>query len=197
MPRRAIALLTLLALLVGATAANASGKDVINDCTEDEVMGKTYTQAEYRNALAKLPADADQYGNCRDIIARAQEAAARKGGAKQGGTADGSGGGGASTGGGTGSGGDTPTSSKPAAEQLAAASQADRLAAEQAARDASTPALGAAAATPSAAAVGRAPDTSGSADLPAPVIALLVLLIAGALALGAFRLRSLVHARSA
>jgi hypothetical protein len=197
MPRFAIVPLTLLALLLAAPSVQAAGRDVINDCTADEVMGKTYTQAEYRDALAKLPADADQYGNCRDIIARAQEAAARKGGSKQGDAANGSGGGGATTGGGASTGGDTPTSSKPAAEQLAAASQADRLAAEQAARDASTPALGAAAATPSAADVGRPPDTSGSADLPAPVIALLVLLIAGALALGAVRLRSLVHARSA
>jgi hypothetical protein len=192
MPRSALVLLTLLALLGPAAAANAAGKDVIDDCTEDEVMSKTYTQSEYRDALAKLPADADQYGNCRDIIARAQEAAARKGGAKNG--ANNATGSGATTGGGAG-GGATPSSSKPAAEQLAAASAADRLAAEQAARDASTPALGAAAARPSAGDVGRAPDTSGSADLPAPVIALLVLLIAGALAFGAVRLRSLVHAR--
>lgn len=195
MPRFAIVLLTVLAMVPAATSAQAAGKDVIDDCTDDEVMGRTYSQADYREALAKLPADADQYGNCRDIIARAQEAAARRGASKGGSAADGASGAGATTGGGAG--GATPSSSKPAAEQLAAASQADRLAAEQAARDASTPALGAAARAPSAADVGRAPDTSGSANLPAPVIALLVLLIAGALALGAVRLRSLVHARSA
>ena len=75
--------LTLLALLVvDARRRSAPGKTVINDCTDDEVLSKTYTQKEYRDALAKLPADADQYGNCRDIIARAQEAAATKGGSK-------------------------------------------------------------------------------------------------------------------
>ncbi len=78
----AIALTAVLLVLAGGGAALASGTDVIRDCTDDEVLAKAYTQKEYRDALARLPADADQYGNCRDIIARAQEAAATKGAAK-------------------------------------------------------------------------------------------------------------------
>ena len=36
-----------------AGGALASGKDVIRDCTDDEVMSKTYTQKEYRDALKR------------------------------------------------------------------------------------------------------------------------------------------------
>jgi hypothetical protein len=72
-----VALLALLALLAGpGAAALASGRDVLDDCTDDEVMSKTYTQKEYRDALSQLAADADQYGNCRQVISRAQLSAA-------------------------------------------------------------------------------------------------------------------------
>jgi hypothetical protein len=182
-----IALATVLTLLGGAPAAHASGRDVINDCTDDEVLSKTYTQQDYRDALAKLPADADQYGDCRDIIARAQEAAATKGGSKRrGGT----------TGAGSGSGGPTPPSSQPAQQQLAAASPADRAAAADAARNGAgaAPVAGRRVDTSD---VGVAPRSSGVSDLPLPVLLLLALLLAGALALAAVRVRSLVHARRA
>jgi hypothetical protein len=183
-----IALLTLLALCASASSAAASGRAVINDCTDDEVLSKTYTQQDYRDALAKLPADADQYGNCRDIIARAQDAAATKGGSKSSSSkAD------ATTttaGGGTGTGsGGTPP---PSTKQLAAASPEDRAAASAAAGDGGIPVTG-----PTAAEVGRAPGTDQVADLPAPVLALLAFLLVGALGLGAVRIRSLVRARRA
>jgi hypothetical protein len=187
-----IALLTLLALCASASSAAASGRAVINDCTDDEVLSKTYTQQDYRDALAKLPADADQYGNCRDIIARAQDAAATKGGSKSSSSkADATtttAGGGT----GTGSGGTPPPSTKPASEQLAAASPEDRAAASAAAGDGGIPVTG-----PTAAEVGRAPGTDQVADLPAPVLALLAFLLVGALGLGAVRIRSLVRARRA
>jgi cobalamin biosynthesis Mg chelatase CobN len=187
----AIALATVLALLATGSSAFASGRDVINDCTDDEVLSKTYTQKEYRDALAKLPADADQYGNCRDIIARAQESAATKGGSgtkKDNGTSST----GAPTGGGTPGSGTPATatpdpSSKPAAEQLAAATPDDRAAAAAAAKDAATPKI-------SASDVAAAPGDSSS-SLPTPVLVLLALLLAGALALAAVRVRSLVDTR--
>ena len=69
-PRRSLALLAV------AAPAAGSGLDVIRDCTDDEVMSKTYTQKEYRDALRELAADIDQYTNCRDVIQRAQAAAA-------------------------------------------------------------------------------------------------------------------------
>ena len=184
----AIALATVLALLSYGASALASGRDVINDCTDDEVLTKTYTQKEYRDALARLPADADQYGNCRDIIARAQEASATKGATKK---DTGSSTGAASTkppGGGTPEVA-PPPSSKPAAEQLAAATPDERAAAEAAATDAALPKI-------SAPDVAAAPGDSSS-DLPTPILILLALLLVGALALAAVRVKSLVDARRA
>jgi hypothetical protein len=196
MRNHVIAVATVLALLGGAPPALASGTDVIRDCTDDEVMAKTYTQQEYRDALAKLPADADQYGDCRDIIARAQESSATKGGSRR----KGHGGGGATSPGGGPPGqgaAPAPTSSRPAKDQLAAAAPADRAAARDATRDGSTATVGPGNPVAGTEGVGRAPGASRVSDLPAPVLALLALLLAGTLALAAVRIRSLVHARRA
>lgn len=185
-----VTLATLLAFAAAGAPAHASGRDVIDDCTDDEVLSKSYSQKEYKDALAKLPADADQYGNCRDIIARAQDGAATKGAAKSSG-----GGAGASGGGSSSSGLQDATAPPPPAtakDQLAAASDADRAAVDEAR---STPDDAAVAVT--AAEVGRAPDAGALADLPTPLLVLLALLLAGALALGAMRIHRLVHARRA
>jgi hypothetical protein len=179
---------SLLLSLAVAAPAQASGLDVIRDCTDDEVLTKTYTQKEYRDALAKLPADADQYGNCRDIIARAQDSAAKKGGSKKTKTDTGS----APAGGGTSAG--SGPSVAPAKEQLAAASPQDRAAVEEAA---GSPVPDVAGPDPIIAErAGAAPGSSVS-DLPVPVLVLLALLLAGALAIAAVRVRSLVDARRA
>lgn len=190
-----ITLATLLAFAAAGAPAHASGRDVIDDCTDDEVLSKSYSQKEYKDALAKLPADADQYGNCRDIIARAQDGAATKGASKSSGGGGGAFGGAAGASGGSGisSGGQDATTPPPPAtakDQLAAASDADRAAVDEAR---STPEDAAGAVT--AAKVGRAPDAGALADLPTPLLALLALLLAGALVLGAMRVRRLVHAR--
>jgi hypothetical protein len=190
MRNHAIAFVTVLALLACGSSALASGRDVINDCTDDEVLTKTYTQKEYRDALAKLPADADQYGNCRDIIARAQEASVKKGGASKKNDASSPGTTGPAGGGTPGAPPPPPPdSTKPASEQLALATPDDRAAATAAAKDAALPEV-------SAADVGAAPGDSSS-DLPTPILVLLALLLAGALALTAVRVRSLVHTRRA
>jgi hypothetical protein len=201
MHAKLIALAAVLALSGGvASPALASGRDVIDDCTDDEILTKTYTQQEYRDALAKLPADADQYGNCRDVIARAQDAAVTKGGSKGGRSKNG---GAATSGGGT-PGGPSGAASvgqpagpsvQPAKDQLAAASAADRAAVRDAARNpsrATAPAGG----PIGAQSVGTAPRASVS-NLPVAVLVLLGLLLAGMLALAAIRIRSLAHARGA
>ncbi len=180
----------MLALLACATPALASGRDVIQDCTDDEVLSKTYTQKDYRDALAKLPADADQYGNCRDIIARAQEQAARKGASTK--TDTGTGSTGAAPADGGTPGGHEPAAdpaSKPAAEQLAAATPDERAAAKAAATDKTLPKV-------SASDVAAAPGESSS-DLPTPILVLLAVVVAGALALLVVRVRSLVNSRRA
>lgn len=192
-------LLAALALFAGpAAGALASGRDVLDDCTADEVMSKTYTQKEYRDALAQLQGDTDQYGNCRDVIKRAQlRAAAAAGEKKRGGSSGGaatapapppSGGAGAGAG---------AIGSAPAREQLAQASPTERRAVEAArsVRPAARPDN--ARLDPSA--VDAVPGVSrvSVGDMPAPLVVVLVTLLVAALALGGLRLRSLVHARRA
>jgi hypothetical protein len=190
--RLALALATILALLAPPTTALASGTDVIRDCTDDEVMSKTYTQKEYRAALRELAADADQYGNCRDVILRAQQAALAAGAGKDrknaGATA---GGGGSDTSGGAGA-----IGSAPAADQLHAASDKERRAVEQARTTRSSP-VTLDDATVDPAKVGTVPGMSQVSDLPTPLAILLALLLAGMLAGAGLRLRRLVRARRA
>lgn len=187
-----ITLTAMLATLAGGAPAHASGLDLVRDCTDDEVLSKTYTQKEYRDALSRLSTDSDQYGACRDIIARAQDAAATKGAGK-GGSKGGNGDGGASAGGSANQAAPAspPKSSK---QQLAEASESDRAAVDDAVRNGTDASVG-----PSepirAANVGRAPGAGQISDLPAPLLALLALLAVGGLVLGAMRIRSLVNAR--
>jgi hypothetical protein len=186
-----LAVATVLALLLTASHALASGLDVIRDCTDDEVMSKTYTQKEYRAALRELAADADQYGNCRDVILRAQQAALAAGKSKDRTNAGGAGGRGSNTGGGAGA-----IGSAPAADQLHSASDKERRAVERARTTRSSPvALDNATVDP--AKVGTAPRVSQVSDLPTPLAILLVLLVAGMLAVAGLRLRRLVNARRA
>jgi hypothetical protein len=196
MPRALLAtLLAALALLAGpAAGALASGRDVLDDCTADEVMSKTYTQKEYRDALAQLQGDTDQYGNCRDVIKRAQLRAAAAAGEKK--HSSGSAGGAPAApppppaAGGGGGGGAGAIGSAPAREQLAQATPTERKAVQQARTV--TPTV-----DPSE--VGTVPGVSrvSASDIPVPLVVVLVALLAAALALGGLRIRSLVHARRA
>jgi cobalamin biosynthesis Mg chelatase CobN len=198
MRKTILTLTTSIALLACASSAYASGRAVINDCSDDEVLSKTYTQKDYHDALAELPTDADQYGNCRDIIARAQEAAAAKGASKS--KAKSSGSGATATGTGSGPGGGTSggattaaTTPPPSADPLATATPQDRAAIAEAATDGRT----AGDDVVRAADVGRAPGTDQVADLPAPIVALLALLAAGAIAFAVVRIRGLARTRRA
>jgi hypothetical protein len=194
LPPTLVALLAALALLVGpATTALASGRDVINDCTADEVLSKTYTQKEYRDALAQLAADADQYGNCRQVISRAQLRAAagqkNDSGAKAAAPAGGR------TGGGSGGGAGT-VGSTPARQQLAGATPAERKAVDKARADGGQR-LEVHNTRVDPSKVGTVPGVSRVSDLPTPLMAVLALLLVAALALAAVRIRSLVNARRA
>ena len=59
-----LSLVLLVLLLVPASAA-ASGRDVLRDCADDEVLSRTYTQREYREALSKLATDSSEYPTAR------------------------------------------------------------------------------------------------------------------------------------
>src|SRR4051795_13717887 len=69
-------------------ATPGAGGDVIDDCTKHGTLTKRYSQRDYRQALSELPADVDEYGNCRDVIHNAQVAgASNRGGGGGAGTA--------------------------------------------------------------------------------------------------------------
>ncbi|MDQ3676922.1 MAG: hypothetical protein M3401_08990 [Actinomycetota bacterium] len=182
-----IAFAALLALAIGASTALASGQDVIRDCTDDEVLSKAYTQKEYKDALAQLSSDSDQYGNCLDVIKRAQLKASRDARARRNDTTNAGGGrsGGGAPAGGTGGGFGNP----PAAKQLDSATTDERAAVETGRKSALTPVNVQGAAVK--------PGIGSASDLPAPLLILLALVLAGALALAAIRIRALVLARRA
>jgi hypothetical protein len=75
------ALILVAAALVAAVMvpdANASGRQVIRDCSEDGILDGKYSQGELQDALHNLPSDLDEYTDCRAVIRAAQLAAARQ-----------------------------------------------------------------------------------------------------------------------
>jgi len=109
----------VLTLLVAAPAAMAGTRgDIIADCYDDGKLDGNYTPSEIRDARNNLPADIDQYSDCRDVLARAL-----------GGTGDkqvggGSGGGGPLGGGGGGSDGPAQPLTPSSPEEQAALDKA-------------------------------------------------------------------------
>jgi len=116
MPR--LLLVMVLTLLVAAPAAMAGTRgDIIADCYDDGKLDGNYTPSEIRDARNNLPADIDQYSDCRDVLARAL-----------GGTGDkrvgGGSGGGGPLGGGGGSDGPTEPLTPSGADEQAALDKA-------------------------------------------------------------------------
>ncbi len=68
---------SLCLMLIAPAGASASYKALLGQAcgAKGEVTG-SFTQAEYQQALANIPADADQYTDCRAILLAAQLAAA-------------------------------------------------------------------------------------------------------------------------
>ena len=93
--RRLLPALAAAFALAAPAAALASPSAVINDCTSNGRLTKTYSQSDYAGALKDIPTDVDEYTDCRDVIRRAQLGAA--GGSGNG--SSGSGGGTTSAGG--------------------------------------------------------------------------------------------------
>ena len=62
----------VLTLLVAAPAAQAGTRaDIVADCFDDGKLDGNYTASQIRDARNNLPADVDQYSDCRDVLARA------------------------------------------------------------------------------------------------------------------------------
>ena len=66
-----------LAVMALAAPAQAGYRELLLDaCGRDGKVNGTYSQADYRKALANIPTDADQYSDCRAILRAAQLGAA-------------------------------------------------------------------------------------------------------------------------
>ena len=170
--RRALLVTALLCLLAPASsfASTASeGNRVIRDCSSDGEINGKYSQGAYKYALSHLPSDLAEYTNCADAIRQAQAAAA---GGNSGGGGGGGTGGGSSGGGGIGGGFDVP------ATPYTSPSSSERSAI-QSARNAGG-AVGIGGGTPVTPGGPGITASSVTRALPAPLLALLILLALGA-----------------
>ena len=204
--RLRLSLALLVILLVPAASAWASGRDVLRDCADDEVLSKTYTQKEYRDALSELATDSSEYSDCESVIRRAQleKAAGRDKKQSGGGSTTTTPGGGSTDGGGsTGSSGATPAppdstpTPAPAArgtDPLAALNPEERLALDEARTGGGEGIQGSGpAVVPPGAS--RAPNLTGSSSLPGPITGLLILLAGALIIVTGARVRTRVLGR--
>ena len=183
--RRALLVTALLCLLAPASsfASTASeGNRVIRDCSSDGEINGKYSQGAYKYALSHMPSDLAEYTNCADAIRQAQAAAA-------GGNSGGGGTGGGSTGGGGGITGGFDVPATP----YTAPSSGERSAIQSARNAGGAVGIG-----------GGAPVTPGGPGitasavtraLPAPLLALLILLALGAAGGASVALRTRVLSR--
>jgi hypothetical protein len=95
-PYRLAALAVALCALLLPAAAQASPQAVIRDCKVDGDLDHKYSNEDLRKAEDNLPADVDEYTDCREIIAGAVTGGSDRGGGR---TKGGSGGGAAAAGG--------------------------------------------------------------------------------------------------
>jgi len=168
----------VLTLFVAAPAAMAGTRDdIIGDCAEDGKLDGSYTPSEIRDARNNLPADADQYTDCRDVLTRAL-----------GGTGDKQVGGG-SGGGALGGGG----SDGPAAP-LTPAGPDEQAALEKAATAGGDAPVQVGGGTIVPGAAGFASDAARN-PIPASLLAVLILLGLAALAAAVPYVRRHLHAR--
>jgi hypothetical protein len=195
--RLRLRIVTALALLLALAApglAHASGSAVIKECTNGSIK-PGHSQKDFADALANLPADVDEYTDCRDQIRRAQLGGSGGGSSSGGGTGGGggtSGGTGGGTAGGAGN-GDTGTAVAPGADPLGNATPQERASFQKAIDTGSAPVqLDGRPVSPST--LGGA-KSSGLTDIPAPLLAMLALLAIGGLGAAGFGTRRLVHGR--
>jgi len=210
MRRVLTAILFALVLAVPATAhAEAGYQRLLNDCSLDEQISGTYTQSDYKQALAHMPADMREYTGCYSVIQDAQLQAAahhdtRTGGGGGGGTIGGSGGGTPGTGaapigvdasGNTNVNSTTGVDGKPIANGV---SPLDHASAEDRAAAVAAQTAGASPHNFDAAMIRPSDAASSLGSLPAPLLVLLgVLLVAGCAGLGLFLKRRVLGRHAA
>lgn len=162
-------LVAVLALTV-APAVGDVGETIILRCTHGQSLSG-FSQSAYSRALKELSADAEEYTDCSQLIRQAQAAAA---------------GGGAGSGGGAGQGGATPTA--------VAATPSEQRSIESAASAGGSPvSVEGQVIHPG---VVHASIASALSSLPTPLLAVLVLLLAGLAVFAGGTLRNRVRDRS-
>lgn len=189
MLRRATLLVMLAGCLVAPSLAHASGAAVIRDCEQNGELTGHYSQADLNSALHSMPADLKEYSNCEEAVQQAQAAAASKprsshnrptgtDSTNSNGTGGGTSGGSTSGGsGGSSSGSASTASPKAHAASRHAATPADHKAL-QSARQGKTQDSGVLATTRA----GHTGSSGSGGSLPTPLLVVLILLGAGALA---------------
>ena len=81
--RRLAYSLVLLIGIAGLVAPAVAGANrVIDDCAEDGRLDRTYSNEELRRAEDELPADLDEYSDCREVIAGAISGGSDRGGGR-------------------------------------------------------------------------------------------------------------------
>jgi len=107
-----MAMLAALLLFVPSVAHAQDSQEILRDCADDSILQGDYSASAMRAARDDIPAELDEYSDCRDVLSREISAKTSVPKDNGGGTSDNGGGGG--TGGGT-SGGPTSTDPAPSA----------------------------------------------------------------------------------
>ena len=180
---RRLVLTALIALLAVPAAAGASVDAIYEDC-QDGRLDKLHSKTDLREAAKDMPADLDEYTNCRELIRAAREDRVGGGGSGPGHNP------GEYTALPTGEGGLPLGPDKRPIDPRGIASEKERDELDRAREGAGV------AGRPTKVA-GVAPGSTGGADVPLPLLALLVLTAAAAIALVVPRLIDLVRRRLA
>jgi hypothetical protein len=192
--RLRLCLVLALALSLAVPAlAGASSSAVIKACTDGTLASKSFSQRDYAKALANLPSDVDEYTDCRAQIQRAQLHGSSHGRGGSG-SNGGSGIGGVTGGtGGPSAGGGAAAPAGPITDPLQSATPAERATYAKAVKAGSAPVELDGRPISAGRLGGSTVDTVD--DLPAPLLAILVLLLLGGVGATGFGTRRLVHTR--
>src|SRR3954453_19061450 len=98
--RRLIVAVAALTLLMTPSAFAWTVEDVIQDCVQNGKLSHDYPPSLIRKARNSLPADVDEYTDCRDLLSTPSGGGGGSGGGSSGGSGGGGGGPGAGGGGG-------------------------------------------------------------------------------------------------
>ena len=173
--RRLMLAVVALTLLVAPPAEAWTVNDVIRDCSKNGKLSHDYPPSLIRKARESLPADIDEYTDCRDLLSAPTSSGSEGGGDNGSGSGGGggtaTGGGGGSTGGG---GGSAPSGSSTPEAAPAPPTPAELKALDAAKEGAGEPvSVGGTPITP-----GTAGMTTGAVDngLPSTLFVVLILL---------------------